>query len=102
MKHTQVTRILSMVLSLLIVIGITTISRETVMAATDVTSGLTYTIFGGGAIITGFTAPTGFDGTLVIPDTLGGTSVTSIEAFAFEDCDSLTTVTIPSSVTSIG
>jgi len=102
MKSTRSNRILSIVLSLSIIIGITTISRETVLADTDATSGLTYTITDGVATITGFTAPVGFDGILVIPDTLGGVSVTSIANSAFYFGTSLTSITIPDSVMSIG
>src|SRR5664280_1231951 len=102
MKSTRANRIISIVLSLLIVIGITAISRETVLADTDTTSGLTYTITNGVAKITGFTAPAGFNGTLAIPITLGGASVTSIGDSAFFSFSSLTSVTIPSGVTSIG
>src|SRR5674476_347883 len=98
MKSTRANRILSIVLSLLIVIGITTISRETVLADTDTPSGLTYTITNGVATITDFTAPKGFNGILAIPDTLGGASVTSIGDYAFKNRTSLTNITIPSSV----
>ena len=39
---------------------------------------------------------------VVIPDTIDGKSVTSIGWRAFEDCTSLTSITIPNGVTSIG
>ena len=39
---------------------------------------------------------------VVIPDTIDGKSVTSIGEFAFFDCTSLTSITIPNGVTSIG
>src|SRR5665647_2406213 len=99
MKHTLFNRIISIVLSLLIVIGITTISRETVLADTDTTLGLTYTIADGKATVTDFTAPAGFNGILAIPDTLGGASVTSIGYEAFSGSSSLTSITISNSVT---
>ncbi|MBE6708358.1 MAG: hypothetical protein E7578_03840 [Ruminococcaceae bacterium] len=41
-------------------------------------------------------------GDVVIPDTLGGYTVISIFEYAFGDCDSITSVTIPDSVTGIG
>ncbi len=44
----------------------------------------------------------GNDGVLDIPSTIDGKLVTSIGKNAFQNCDSLTTVTIPSSVISIG
>ncbi|MCL2696275.1 MAG: leucine-rich repeat protein [Clostridiales bacterium] len=53
----------------------------------------------GTAEITGYN---GFGGGIVIPDTLDGYVVTSIGAWAFSFCGSLTDVTIPDSVTSIG
>lgn len=52
----------------------------------------------GEATITNATSVTG---SLVIPSTLGGYRVTGISYSAFEACNSLTSVTIPDSVTSI-
>ena len=45
---------------------------------------------------------TGSDSKLVIPGTIDGKKVTSIGGYAFEYCESLTSVTIPNGVTSIG
>ena len=39
---------------------------------------------------------------IIIPATFSGKPVTSINSFAFENCDSLTSVVIPNGVTSIG
>ena len=41
-------------------------------------------------------------GKLIIPSTYNGLSVTSIGDYAFEDCESLTSISIPDSVTKIG
>ncbi|MBR4555145.1 MAG: leucine-rich repeat protein, partial [Ruminococcus sp.] len=45
---------------------------------------------------------TGDETAVEIPSELGGYSVTSIGDYAFSDCSSLTSITIPNSVTSIG
>ena len=59
-----------------------------------------YTILDDGTVeINGYT---GNDTELVIPDSLEGRSVTRIGDFAFSDCDSLTSITIPENVTNIG
>src|SRR5690606_15484699 len=59
----------------------------------------TYTINSGSVTITGSTGP---GGAVVIPDTLEGLPVTRIASQAFKNKNSLTSITIPDSVTRIG
>ncbi|MDD7292821.1 MAG: leucine-rich repeat domain-containing protein, partial [Clostridiaceae bacterium] len=61
----------------------------------------TYTVENGEATIM-YCNTSIISGDVVIPDTLGGYPVTNIGDYAFRDCTSLTSVTIPDSVTSIG
>ncbi len=61
---------------------------------------LYYTIDNGGATITGVAAEG--SGSLSIPSTISGTTVVAIANDAFSGCTSLTDVSIPSSVESIG
>lgn len=61
--------------------------------------GLVYTVSGGAATITGYT---GSGGSVAIPATLGGVPVTTISLRAFADKTTITGVSIPASVTSIG
>jgi hypothetical protein len=58
-----------------------------------------YTISDGAITITGYTGP---GGTVAIPDAINGWPVTSIGYAAFQNCASLTNVTIPDSVVLIG
>ena len=103
MKRTRSTQILSILMSLLVVIGIITVSQGPVLAdSSDASTGLKYVISNGKASVTGFSAPTGFGGALTIPETLGGASVTGMYAYAFRGCTSLTSVVIPQSMKLIG
>lgn len=54
----------------------------------------------GACSITSFN--TDYFGTVTIPETIGGLTVTSIAANAFEKCDMIVSVSIPSTVTSVG
>ncbi len=42
-----------------------------------------------------------YEGVVVIPETLGGATVTAIDSYAFNDCDEITGIVIPDTVTSI-
>ena len=101
MKKVWRFRILSVLMSLLIVLGVIVISKEAVLADTDANTGLIYTITNGKATITGFTAPVGFSGTLTIPSTLGGTNVDRIARNAITFESKIKSIIIPSSITNI-
>lgn len=58
-----------------------------------------YTINNGTITITGYTGP---GGAVIIPDMINALPVTIIGDYAFEQCRSLTSITIPNSVTNIG
>ena len=70
---------------------------QTALGQTD--GAWTYTVANNQATITGYT---GAGGAVVIPSTLNSYPVVSIGGGAFADCRSLTSITIPNSVTSIG
>jgi hypothetical protein len=71
----------------------------TMGAVIPATEDYTYTVSDGNATITGYT---GAGGAIAIPYTLGGYPVLVIGAYAFANHTSLTSVTIPDSVTTIG
>lgn len=72
----------------------------TVFADTD--GVYVYSVSNGAATITGVVDKTAFSGSQVIPEMLGGYPVKNISSSAFKDCTSLTSVTVPESVTSVG
>ncbi|MCD7828513.1 MAG: leucine-rich repeat domain-containing protein [Clostridiales bacterium] len=93
-------KILGITLSILLVFSSIPVFA---MAATSYTSDdgyLTYTVSNNKATITD--CDTSIGGAYTIPDTLGGYPVTAIGKYAFEDCKTLSNVTIPDSIISIG
>ena len=86
--------LIGLLFSLLILSGIT------VSADSDGT--YVYSVSGDAATITGIADKTAFSGEQVIPEKIGGYSVTKIQASAFKGCTGLTSITVPDSVTSIG
>ena len=69
------------------------------IVSADQEGNYTYTISNGAAIITKYT---GAGGAITIPSTLGGYQTVAIGDAAFYNIFSLTSVTIPNSVTTIG
>ena len=86
------------ILSLILMcVGI--ISLGVLNAAADTYGDFTYTVSGNTITITGCNKSAA---DVVIPSEIDGKAVTSIGGYAFSDCKSLTSITIPDSVTSIG
>ena len=96
-------KFLSLFLSLAMVFAIlpTGLFSTKAKAATQYTDGYyTYTVSNDEATI--YDVDTSISGAVTIPSTLGGYPVTSIRGEAFFKCASMTSVTIPDSVTNIG
>ena len=91
-------KLLTLVLSVIIVLSILPVLPLNVSAETEV---FEYSVSDGAVIITGLINKN-YSGELTIPSTVGGYPVTSIGFSAFAYCNKITGITIPDSVTTIG
>ncbi|MBQ6267078.1 MAG: leucine-rich repeat domain-containing protein, partial [Clostridia bacterium] len=98
MKSNNRKRVLTVLLTALLVIGAVVIGHVMTFAETE---GLfTYTVFDGNATVT--KCDTAAAGEVTIPAALGGHPVTEIAANAFSGCANITILSVPSSVETIG
>ncbi|MGN0638771.1 MAG: leucine-rich repeat protein [Huintestinicola sp.] len=77
-------------------------SRPAQETSSDNTDDLKYEVSGDGTVVITGLKETSSAQSLVIPREIDGKPVTAIGEYAFKECKSLTSVTIPDSVTSIG
>lgn len=90
-------KVLNFVLGILIIASVLMILSITALAATD--GYYTYTVSNGVATITD--CDTSISGNITIPASLGGYTVEKIGEDAFCECNSLTGVTLPNTITTI-
>ncbi|MBQ8210487.1 MAG: leucine-rich repeat protein [Clostridia bacterium] len=91
-------KIISILLSVLMVASMVSILGASAFAASA--DDLTYEVIDGKATITGCALTV--DGTLVIPETIGGYTVNAIGEYAFAGCVALDAISIPETVETIG
>ena len=82
--------------------AVATLAAGSLFAETETVNGVTWTYHVNDGKAEVYSIPNSTSGAITIPSTLGGYPVTSIGDRAFEECDELTSVTIPNSVTWIG
>lgn len=94
-------RALSVLLSALMLVSVFTIALpETISVQAETTdTGFAYSLNGDNAVITGYT---GTESEVIVPETIDGHTVTGIDQFAFFMNYSITGITLPATVTSIG
>ena len=96
----KIKKAISLLLAVLMISSMFFCAGVTGFAAdSDILEYLTYEINDGEVIITD--CDSSISGEVVIPDTIEGYPVTAIDRYAFFDCELLTKITIPYSVTSI-
>ncbi len=93
-------KVLSLILSAVMLLSLVPLTVFSVSAVTD-SQGVKYTLSDDGTyyIVSSFDETTN---EVVIPAEFNGLPIKEIGSYAFEDCDSLTSIVIPDSVTSIG
>ena len=84
----------------LMVIMLSLITFGTISASAETEGIYTYTVSNGEVTITD--CDESASGEIVIPDMLGGCSITRIGNYAFFSCKNIVGITIPNSVTNIG
>lgn len=98
MKAKATKKVLSVILSVVLVLGIVPLGMFTANAATE--GVLMYSTKNGEATVIGCDAKA--TGDIIIPDTLGGCTVTEIGLYSFAGCADVTGVYVPEGVKSIG
>lgn len=97
-RKSKAMKLLSVLLAFVMVLGVVPFGMFTASAATE--GVLMYSLSNGEATIIG--CDTEATGEVVIPEKLGECPVTAISLYSFAECESITGVTIPDSVKTIG